>query len=204
LFYEPKNGYPFDENPFAALVFPRPIGWISTLSKNGIANLAPYSFFNAIAYEPPQVMFSATGFHSQGGLKDSIANVLSNNEFVVNLATKKLKTQVNQTSIDAPHGIDEFNVFNLKKRKSRIVEPPSIAESPVNLECRLFKKIDLKTKVKNQNIMIIGEVVGIHIDNKFIKKRKIDSLAMRAISRMGYAEYSEIYSKFFMERLKWN
>jgi len=203
LFYEPKKGYPLDENPFAALVFPRPIGWISTLSKNGIANLAPYSFFNAIAYEPPQVMFSATGFHSQGGLKDSIANVLSNNEFVVNLATKKLKTQVNQTSIDAPHGIDEFNVFNLKKRKSRIVKPPLIAESPVNLECRLFKKIDLKTKVKNQNIMIIGEVVGIHIDDKFIKKGKIDSLAMRAISRMGYAEYSEVYSKFFMERLNW-
>jgi len=203
LFYEPKNGYPFDENPFAALVFPRPIGWISTLSKNDIANLAPYSFFNAIAYEPPQVMFSATGFHSQGGLKDSIANVLSNNEFVVNLATKKLKTQVNQTSIDAPHGIDEFNVFNLKKRKSRIVKPPLIAESPVNLECRLFKKIDLKTKVKNQNIMIIGEVVGIHIDDKFIKQGRIDSVAMRAISRMGYAEYSEIYSKFFMERLNW-
>ena len=203
MFYEPKNGYPLDENPFSALVFPRPIGWISTLSKNGIANLAPYSFFNAIAYEPPQVMFSATGFHSQGGLKDSIANVLSTNEFVVNLATKKLKTQVNQTSIDAPNEIDEFNVFKLKKRKSRIVEPPSIAESPVNLECRLFKKIDLKTKVKNQNIMIIGEVVGIHIDDKFIKKGRIDSLAMRAISRMGYAEYSEIYSKFFMERLNW-
>ena len=203
MFYEPKNGHPFDENPFAALVFPRPIGWISTLSKNGIANLAPYSFFNAIAYEPPQVMFSATGFHSQGGLKDSIANVLSNNEFVVNLATKKLKTQVNQTSIDAPHGIDEFNVFKLKKRKSRIVEPPSIAESPVNLECRLFKKIDLKTKVKNQNIMIIGEVVGIHIDDKFIKNNKINSLAMRAISRMGYAEYSEVESRFLMERPKW-
>ena len=204
MFYEPKKGYPFDINPFAALVFPRPIGWISTLSKNGIANLAPYSFFNAIAYEPPQVMFSATDFHSQGGLKDSITNVLSNNEFVVNLATKKLKTQVNQTSIDAPHGIDEFNVFKLKKRKSRIVEPPSIAESPVNLECRLFKKIDLKTKVKNQNIMIIGEVVGIYIDDKFIKKGRIDSLSMRAISRMGYDEYSEVYSKFFMERLKWS
>ena len=93
--------------------------------------------------------------------------------------------------------------WGVKKRKSRIVEPPSIAESPVNLECRLFKKIDLKTKVKNQNIMIIGEVVGIYIDDKFIKKGRIDSLAMRAISRMGYAEYSEIYSKFFMERLKW-
>ena len=203
MFYEPKNGHPFDVNPFSALVFPRPIGWISSLSKNGVANLAPYSFFNAIAYFPPQIMFSATDFHSQGGLKDSIANVLSTKEFVVNLATKKLEIQVNQSSIDAPHGIDEFKLFKLKKRKSRIIKPALIAESPVNLECRLFKKINLKTKVKYQNIMIIGEVVGIHIDDKFIKKGRIDSLAMRAISRMGYTEYSEIYSKFFMERLKW-
>ena len=203
MFYEPKNGHPFDVNPFSALVFPRPIGWISSLSKNGVANLAPYSFFNAIAYFPPQIMFSATDFHSQGGLKDSIANVLSTKEFVVNLATKKLEIQVNQSSIDAPHGIDEFKLFKLKKRKSRIIKPALIAESPVNLECRLFKKINLKTKVKYQNIMIIGEVVGIHIDDKFIKKGRIDSLAMRAISRMGYTEYSEIYSKFLMERPKW-
>ena len=100
-------------------------------------------------------------------------------------------------------GIDEFNLFKLKKRKSRIVQPPSIAESPVNLECQLFKKIDLKTKVKNQNIMIIGEVVGIHIDDQFIKNNKINSLAMRAISRMGYTEYSEVDLRFLMERPKW-
>ena len=96
MFYEPKKGHPFDVNSFAALVFPRPIGYIYiSASKNGIANLAPYSFFNAIAYESPQIMFSATDFHSQGGLKDSIANVLSTKEFVVNLATKKLKIKVN-------------------------------------------------------------------------------------------------------------
>ena len=203
MFYEPKKGYPFDINPFAALVFPRPIGWISSLSKNGVANLAPYSFYNAIAYDPPQIMYSATDFHSYGGLKDSIVNVLSTKEFTVSLATKKLKIQVNQSSIDAPHGIDEFKLFKLKKKKSRIVKHPLVAESPINLECQLFKKINLKTKVRNQNIMIIGEVVGIHIDYKFIKKGRIDSLSMRAISRMGYAEYSEIYSKFFMERLNW-
>ena len=204
MFYEPKKGYPFDANPFASLVFPRPIGWISSLSKKGIANLAPYSFFNAIAYEPPQIMFSATDFHSQGGFKDSIANVLSTKEFVVNLATNKLKNQVNQSAIDAPHGMDEFKLFKLKKRKSRMINPPSIFESPVNLECRLLKKINLKTKIKNQNILIIGEVVGIRIDNQFIKKGKIDSLAMGAISRMGYTEYSEINSKFLMERLMWH
>ena len=87
MFYEPKKGYPFSHNPFDALVFPRPIGWISSLSEKGIANLAPYSFFNAIAYEPPQVMFAVTGNHDQGGSKDSLANILSTKEFVVNLTT---------------------------------------------------------------------------------------------------------------------
>ena len=205
MFYEPKKGYPFDESPFAALVFPRPIGWISSLSKNGIANLAPYSFYNAIAYEPPQIMFSATDYHNQGGFKDSIANILATKEFVINLATKKLKSKVNQSSIDAPHKIDEFKFCKLKKRKSIIVKPPSVADSPVNLECRLHKKINLKTKSRNkdQNIMIIGEVIGIYISNKFIKNGKVNSLAMKAISRMGYTEYCEVDSKFLMERLKW-
>jgi len=205
MFYEPKKGHPFKADPFNALVFPRPIGWISSSSKKGIANLAPYSFFNAVAYLPPQVMFAATAYHSQGGLKDSIANILATKEFVVNLATKKLIQQVVQSSIDAPNNIDEFKLMKLKKRKSRMVKPPSVADSPVSLECRLLKKIDLKTtsKNKNQNKMIIGEVVGIHIDDKFIKNNKINSLAMRAISRMGYTEYSEVDTRFLMERPKW-
>jgi len=205
MFYEPKKGHPFKADPFNALVFPRPIGWISTSSKKGIANLAPYSFFNAVAYLPPQVMFAGTAYHSQGGLKDSIANILATKEFVVNLATKKLIQQVVQSSIDAPNNIDEFKLMKLKKRKSRMVKPPSVADSPVSLECRLLKKIDLKTtsKNKNQNKMIIGEVVGIHIDDKFIKNNKINSLAMRAISRMGYTEYSEVDTRFLMERPKW-
>ena len=205
MFYEPKKGYPFSHNPFDALVFPRPIGWISSLSEKGIANLAPYSFFNAIAYEPPQVMFAVTGNHDQGGSKDSLANILSTKEFVVNLATKKLKNQVNQSSIDSPNEIDEFLLCKLKKRKSKVVKPPSVADSPVNLECRLLKKINLKTEKHNinQNNMIIGEVVGIYIDDKFIIKDKINSLAMRAISRMGYSEYSEVNLKFMMTPPKW-
>jgi flavin reductase (DIM6/NTAB) family NADH-FMN oxidoreductase RutF len=205
MFYEPKKGHPFKADPFNALVFPRPIGWISSSSKKGIANLAPYSFFNAVAYTPPSSHFAATAYHSQGGLKDSIANILATKEFVVSLATKKLIQQVVQSSIDAPNNVDEFILMKLKKRKSRMVKPPSVAESPVSLECRLLKKIDLKTTStnKNQNKMIIGEVVGIHIDDKFIKNNKINSLAMRAISRMGYTEYSEVDSRFLMERPKW-
>jgi flavin reductase (DIM6/NTAB) family NADH-FMN oxidoreductase RutF len=205
MFYEPKKGHPFKADPFNALVFPRPIGWISSSSKKGIANLAPYSFFNAVAYTPPQVISRQQLITARGGLKDSIANILATKEFVVSLATKKLIQQVVQSSIDAPNNVDEFILMKLKKRKSRMVKPPSVAESPVSLECRLLKKIDLKTTStnKNQNKMIIGEVVGIHIDDKFIKNNKINSLAMRAISRMGYTEYSEVDSRFLMERPKW-
>ena len=167
--------------------------------------LSSLFFFQRCCVHAPSSHFAATAYHSQGGLKDSIANILATKEFVVNLATKKLIQQVVQSSIDAPNNIDEFKLMKLKKRKSRMVKPPSVAESPVSLECRLLKKIDLKTTStnKNQNKMIIGEVVGIHIDDKFIKNNKINSLAMRAISRMGYTEYSEVDSRFLMERPKW-
>ena len=204
MFYEPKKGHSLPQNPFNALVFPRPIGWISSLSKKGIANLAPYSFFNAIAYEPPQLMFAATAYHSNGGLKDSVANILETKEFVVNLATKKLQQSVVYSSIDAPPGVDEFKLMKLKKRKSTIVQPPSVAESPATLECKLIRKINLKGKKINQNIMIIGEVVGIHIKDAFISNGKVNSLAMRAISRMGYTEYSEVKSRFLMDRPKYS
>jgi len=204
MFYEPKKGHSLPQNPFNALVFPRPIGWISSLSKKGIANLAPYSFFNAIAYEPPQLMFAATAYHSNGGLKDSVANILETKEFVVNLATKKLQQSVVYSSIDAPPGVDEFKLMKLKKRKSTMVQPPSVAESPATLECKLIRKIDLKGKKINQNIMIIGEVVGIHIKDAFISNGKVNSLAMRAISRMGYTEYSEVKSRFLMDRPKYS
>ena len=200
MFYEPKKGHSLPQNPFSALIFPRPIGWISSLSKKGIANLAPYSFFNAIAYEPPQVMFAATDYHSNGGLKDSIANILATKEFVVNLATKKLQKFVVYSSIDAPHEVDEFKLMKLKRRKSKIVKPPSVAESPVRLECKLIKKTVLKAKKNNQNIMIIGEVIGIYIKDTFITKGKVNSFAMQAISRMGYTEYSEVKSRFLMDR----
>ena len=149
-------------------------------------------------------MFAATDYHSNGGLKDSIANILDTKEFVVNLATKKLQQSVVHSSIDAPPGVDEFKLMKLKKRKSTMVQPPSVAESPATLECKLIRKIDLKGKKINQNIMIIGEVVGIHIKDAFISNGKVNSLAMRAISRMGYTEYSEVKSRFLMDRPKYS
>ena len=200
MFYEPKNGSPFKIDPFKSLVFPRPIGWISSISKNGIANLAPYSYFNAVADEPPQVMFCSNGSSKHGKYKDSLSNILSTKEFVVNVATSTSRNQMNVSSRDFKPDEDEFILSNLKKKKSRLVKAPSVKDSPVNLECKLVKTIKLKSNSKKISTMIIGEVIGIFINNKFIKNKRVDSIAMRYIARMGYSEYTTISSKFNLKR----
>ena len=129
--------------PLNALVVPRPIGWISTLDSDGVANLAPYSFFNAVAYHPPQVMFAATGGHSFGGKKDSVRNAVETGEFVFNMATSNLRHQMNATAIPAPSDIDEFDHAGLEKAPSQIVRPHRVAASPVQLECKTTNSIEL-------------------------------------------------------------
>ena len=202
MFYEPKKGHPFKIDPYKALVFPRPIGWISSLSKRGIPNLAPYSYFNAIADEPPQVMFCSNGDSAYGGFKDSLTNILSTKEFVVNFATANTRDAMNISSSNYEPNEDEFVAAKLKKRKSKLVKPPSVNDSPVNLECKLLKTLKLKTNTKKISTMVIGEIIGIYINNKFIKNGRIDSVSMRYISRMGYSEYSTISSKFNLKRPK--
>ena len=203
MFYQPKKGHPFSIDPYKSLIFPRPIGWISTISKKGIPNLAPYSYFNALADDPPQVMFSSAALTSSGGYKDSLTNILSTKEFVVNFATSKTRNQMNLSSIDAPVGVDEFTFTKLQKRKSKLVKAPSVAESPVNLECRLLKTLKLKSNSKKHGRVVIGEVIGIFINNKFINKGRVDSTAMRYVARMGYSEYTTVSSKFKMKRPNW-
>ena len=205
MFYEPKNGYPFEIDPLNALVFPRPIGRISSLSKTGIPNLAPYSFFNAVAYTPPQVMFAASFEPNTYVYKDSVENILKTKEFVVNFVTNTMSQKMNLSSIDAPKDIDEFDFSKIKKRKSKKVKPFSVSNSPVNLECRLLQKIDLKSSLKNKfhNKIIIGEVIGIYINNQFINDGRIDSTAMQYVGRLGYEEYTTIKSKFKMKRPSW-
>ena len=200
MFYEPKKGSPLKIDPFKSLVFPRPIGWISSISKNGIANLAPYSYFNAVADEPPQVMFCSNGSSTHGKYKDSLSNVLTTKEFVVNFATSTSQNQMNTSSREFKPDEDEFILSNLKKKKSRLVKAPSVKDSPVNLECKLVKTIKLKSNSKKISTMIIGEVIGIFINNKFIKNNRVDSVAMRYIARMGYSEYTTISSKFNLKR----
>jgi|TARA_B110000196_G_scaffold20993_1_gene16472 flavin reductase (DIM6/NTAB) family NADH-FMN oxidoreductase RutF len=203
MFYEPKKGHTFSIDPYKSLIFPRPIGWISTISKNGIPNLAPYSYFNAIADDPPQVMFSEEAPIANNKYKDSLTNILSTKEFVVNFATSKTCKQMTLSSIDAPSDVDEFKFTKLKKRKSKKVIAPSVAESPVNLECKLLKTLKLKSNSKKYGTVVIGEVIGIFINNKFIKKGRVDSAAMRYVARLGYSEYTTISSQFRMHHPKW-
>ena len=203
MFYEPKKGNPFSIDPYKSLIFPRPIGWISTISKKGIPNLAPYSYFNAIADDPPQVMFSEEAPIAYNKYKDSLTNILSTKEFVVNFATLKTCKKMALSSINAPSDVDEFKFTKLKKRESKKVIATSVPESPVNLECKLLKTLKLKSNSNKYGTIVIGEVIGIFINNKFIKKGRVDSAAMRYVARLGYSEYTTISSKFRMTHSKW-
>ena len=200
MFYEPKKGVPFDIDPFKSLIFPRPIGWISSVSTKGIANLAPYSYFNAVTDDPPQIMFCSNGGSSHYKYKDSLSNILSTKEFVVNFATSSTRNQMNNSSKDFKPDEDEFILSKLKKKKSKLVRAPSVKESPVNLECTLVKKIKLNSNSNKISTMIIGEVIGIFINDKFIKNNRVDSVSMSYIARMGYSEYTTVTSKFNLKR----
>jgi flavin reductase (DIM6/NTAB) family NADH-FMN oxidoreductase RutF len=205
VFYEPRDGHQLRHNPFNAIVVPRPIGWISTLDERGGANLAPFSFFNAVAYVPPQVMFATTGPHPRDGAhKDSMRNALANGEFVVNLATWELREAVNVTSAPAPHGVDELALAGLTAVSSRIVAPPRVAESPVNLECRVTTHVELPTPDPDDpNTVVFGEVVGVHIADEVIVDGLVDVILLDPIARLGYNEYVRVRDRFTMVRPSW-
>ena len=202
MFYQPNKRNPLSIDPFKSLIFPRPIGWISSVDKKGNANLAPYSYFNAIADNPPQVMFAASSNDKPLNKKDTLLNILATKEFVVNFATSVTRKEMNLSSIDAPRDEDEFIISKLKKRKSKLVNAPSVAESPVNLECKLLKTLRLKSNNRKYNTMVIGEVIGIFIKDSFIKNGRVNSTSMRYVARMGYSEYTTISSSFKMKRPK--
>ena len=201
MFYQPKKN-PFSIDPYKSLIFPRPIGWISSIDKKGVVNLAPYSYFNAIADNPPQIMFVAGAPDRSSQKKDTLNNILATKEFVVNFATTATRKQMNLSSKDIHKDDDEFVLTKLKKRKSRLVKVPSVADSPVNLECKLLKSIKLKSSSRKFSTMIMGEVIGIYIKDSFIEKGRVNSAAMRYVARMGYSEYITVSSKFKMKRPK--
>jgi flavin reductase (DIM6/NTAB) family NADH-FMN oxidoreductase RutF len=205
MFFASGTPHGLRHNPFNAIVVPRPIGWISTVDATGNANLAPYSFFNAVAYTPPQVIFSATGNHAtDGGFKDSVANVEATGEFVVNLATWDLREAMNRSAAPAPHGVDEFELAGVTKAPSRLVRAPRVKESPVHLECRHVQSVRLPSAdPAAPNILVIGEVVGIHIDESVLVDGLVDYTRLQPIGRLGYQDYPRLGEVFAMSRPGW-
>jgi flavin reductase (DIM6/NTAB) family NADH-FMN oxidoreductase RutF len=196
MFYdavENKHGFPND--PFKALVAPRPIGWISTLSKKGIANLAPYSFFHAMSERPFYVVFGSNG------RKHSLGNVEATGEFAVNLATWNLREAVNASSAKVGEEIDEFELAGLKKAPCNLLKCPRVELSPAAFECRLFKVVELPGDDGTaHDFIVIGRVVGIHIDDRFIADGRVDTAAMKLIARLGYSEYATVAEAWRMRR----
>lgn len=196
MFYDAvKNDHGFQYDPFKAIVAPRPIGWISTLSASGSANLAPFSYFNAFAQEPHYVAFGI------GPPKDTLRNVLATKEFAVNIATFDLREKMNATSAHVAPDVDEFELAGLTKAPCRLIAAPRVGESPACLECRLHQVVPLPDASGHaENHMVIGRVVGIHIDDKYIHEGRVDTAAMRPIARLGYSEYATVTEAWRMRR----
>ena len=181
------NNHGLRFNPFKAIVVPRPIGWIGTVSKDGVANLAPYSFFNAMSDRPPVVVFSSAGH------KDSLRNVEETGEFTCSLATWDLRDKMNMSSAPVAQDVNEFALAGLTLAASRMIKAPRVAESPAALECKLWKMIELPAPDANHtHTLVIGLVTSVYIDDKFIKDGLVDTVAMRPIARMGYMDYAVV------------
>jgi flavin reductase (DIM6/NTAB) family NADH-FMN oxidoreductase RutF len=166
-----------------------------------VVNLAPYSFFNAVASEPPIVMFSSNGAHSEGGYKDSVSNVQDTGEFVCNLAIWENREAMNTTSTMAARSVDEFELAGLTPVPSKLVKPPRVKESPVHLECQYLQTVELPSDNPEQaNLVVFGHVVGIHIDDHIINDGMIDMDAFKPIARLGYFDYSVVDNVFTMGR----
>ena len=198
IFFEPqsRDRSIFPHDPFKALVAPRPIGWISTVSAAGELNLAPYSYFNAFSSNPPIV-----GFSSEGD-KDSSTFAMESGEFVWSMATWDLRDQMNATAASLARGESEFAHARLESAPSRLVRPPRVAASPAAFECRVTEMVKLKDVDGRDSgrRLVLGRVVGIYVDERFVSKGRVDSAAMRPIARGGYDEYSVVERVFSMPR----
>lgn len=204
MFYRTDEPHGLPRNPFNALVTPRPIGWISSIDQDGNVNLAPYSFFNAVAYTPPQVMFATSGHHAEGGLKDSVRNIRETREFVVNMATWSLRDAMNASSASAPSDTDEFDVAGLEKEASELVAPPRVKASPAHLECRYTQTVELpRISEDDANLVVFGEVVGIHIRDDILVDGFVDMEKADVIGRLGYMDYVRVSDMFTMDRPTW-
>jgi flavin reductase (DIM6/NTAB) family NADH-FMN oxidoreductase RutF len=200
MYYEPgitPHGLPHD--PFKSCVVPRPIGWISTLDAQGNHNLAPFSQFQNVTFDPPIVMFSANQ-DTTGRRKDSVRNAEQTGEFVWNMATYAQREAVNITAEELPHDVDEFERAGLTKLPSRRVRAPRVAGSPIQFECVYLNTLRFPgTPPMGAADVVFGRVVAIHIDDEVIDDNgMIDVLKIQPIARMGYYDYTYVDNKFQM------
>ncbi len=200
MFYDAeKNEHGLKHDPFKALVVPRPIGWISTLDKDGVANLAPYSFFNGVATDPHIVMFAS------GLRKDSQRNAEETGEFVCNFSGWAQREAMNASSASVASEVDEFEMAGLEKLPSQLVKPPRVKDAPAHFECVYLDTIRLKDRHGEKHPffeVVLGQVIGIHIDERFIADGMVDSAAMKPLSRLGYMDYAVVEEVFRMDRPK--
>ena len=188
---------------FKSLIVPRPIGWISSKNNNGQINLAPYSFFNAIATNPPMVVIGPGGYSKSGNNKDTLLNIKNNPEFVCNFVSWDVKDIMNESSYSFDNNESEVEKLNIETEDSNMVSIPRVKLSPAHFECTLFKIIELPSDSRgNPNHLIIGNIIGINISDKIIKNDRIDIGELKPISRMGYDEYALINTIFSMKRPK--
>lgn len=188
MFYEPSQGHGLAFNPFKAIIAPRPIGWVSTIDKQGRPNLAPYSFFNAVSGVPEMVMFSSEG------LKDSVRNARDTGEFVYNLVSASLMQAMNATSAALDPGENEFEFAKLGAAASALVKPPRVADTPAALECKVTavnELLDMHGKPTDR-FMVIGQVVAVHIDDDYLVNGRFDIVRAQTMARCGYQDYAQV------------
>jgi flavin reductase (DIM6/NTAB) family NADH-FMN oxidoreductase RutF len=198
LFYRPEDGHGLPHNPFNAIVTPRPIGWISSRGKDGRDNLAPYSFFNAVAYVPPQVMFASTGAKpDRPGTKDSVANIRETGVFCVNIVEYAMRDQMNASSGGYGADVDEFELAGIAREPCRTIDCSRVAGAPAALECRLTQVVELLGRA---NYMVLGEVTGVHLRDDCVVDGRFDVTRFQPLARLGYRDYARVTELFELKR----
>lgn len=196
MYYDADKPHGLAFDPFKAIIAPRPIGWISTIDSQGNPNLAPYSFFNALSSNTPMLMFSSES------LKDSAKNAKETGEFSFSLATVDLQNEMNISSDTVPHGENEYVNAKLEMAKCKHIAAPRVARSPASMECVTLSCNELldKDQQPTDTFMVIGQVVGIHIDDKYIKEGRFDTAAANPLARCGYRDYAQVSRVFEIMR----
>ncbi|MBO6602941.1 MAG: flavin reductase family protein [Roseicyclus sp.] len=198
MFYRPEDGHGLPHNPFNAVVSPRPIGWISTRAADGSENLAPYSFFNAVAYVPPQVMFASTGTKpDRGDTKDSVSNIRDTGVFCVNIVEYAAKEAMNQSSGPWDRDTDEFALAGVERVDCDTIDCSRVAGAPANLECQLTQIVLLPGEA---NFVIFGEVTGVHLRDDCVVDGRFDVTRFQPLARLGYMDYTRVTELFSLKR----